>query len=66
VSPDAFTSRDTVTLEPGEKIDLLFKFMTLRDVSNRSTTVSTQDTVSLRKVKIILRQNMNLFKTVEV
>ena len=55
-----------MTLEPGQKIDLLFKFLTLRDVAARTNGISTNDTVALRKVKIVLRKNMDLFKTVEV
>ena len=66
VSTDAFTSTDTVTLEPGEKIDLLFKFMTLRDIASRANGISTNDTVAFRKVKIIFRKNMDLFKTTEI
>jgi len=65
VGPDAFTSTDTVTLEAGQKIDLLFKFTTLRDVTSKPNGVSTSDIVCLRKVKLIFKRNMDLFKTVE-
>lgn len=65
VSYEAFTSTDTVTLEPGQKIDLLFKFLTLRDVTSKANGISSPDTACLRKVKIIFKRNMDLFKTVE-
>lgn len=65
VGPDAFTSTDTVTLEPGQKVDLLFKFLTVRDVTSKPNGISTTDIVCLRKVKMIIKRNMDLFKTVE-
>ena len=66
---EAFTSTDTVFLEAGQKVDLLFKFLTTRDVASVNG-ISTHDTVALRKVKIVLRRSergaLNLYKTVEV
>jgi len=65
VGDDAFTSTDTVTLERGQKIDILFKFLTLRDVTDKENGISTRDIVYLRKVKIVIKRNRDLFKTVE-
>jgi len=41
-----------VLLPPGEKIELLFKFLTFRDVSYSVDAQSTADTIKERNIKI--------------
>lgn len=49
---DCITNSDTVMLDPNQKIELLFKFHTHRDVDLSSQAVSTAEYIKPRLVKI--------------
>ena len=46
--------RDLVILPPGEKIELLFKFLTFRDVSYDVNVDSTAELIKERNVSIVM------------
>jgi hypothetical protein len=48
LSYDMITSIDTVLLNPGQKIDLLFKFQTFREVSHNVNVVASPDVIKQR------------------
>ena len=57
---------DTVILKPGEDVELLFKFLTFRDVSHGPIGVSGSEIVCARKCIIVFMRKTEIYKTLDV
>ena len=57
---DMIQENGNVLLGPGEKIDILIKFMTFRDVSHNINTPASPDCVKQRNVKINIMLNKSV------
>ena len=57
---------DTVMLRPGEDVELLFKFLTFRDVSHGPVSVSGPEIVCARKCTIVFLRKSDIYKTLDV
>lgn len=56
-----------IYLKPNDEVELLFKFMTTRDVSNDSHVKSSADIIKPRKIQIIILQtNKQPYNTIEL
>ena len=54
---DAITRRGDILLKPGQKIDLLFKFLTTREVSLSPSAQASAQIIRPRKVRIFVLMN---------
>lgn len=59
---DFIVDKDTVLLPPGAKIDILFKFLTTREVSHSHLVKASADVVKQRNIKISFMSNMSIVK----
>jgi hypothetical protein len=65
-SYDMIPEKNKVMLNPNEKIDILFKFLTFRDVSHSVNTQASPDIVKQRNVKINILLNKSIYNGYEI
>lgn len=54
---DSITKKGDILLKPGQSIDLLFKFLTTREVSLSSTVSASKMVIRPRRIKIVVLNN---------
>lgn len=65
-SYDMITEKNKIMLGPGEKIDVLFKFLTFRDVSYNENVAASPDIVKERNVKINILLNKSIYNGYDI
>ena len=63
---DMIQENGNVLLGPGDKIDVLIKFLTFRDVSHNVNTQSSVDVVKQRNVKINVMLNRSVINNYDI
>ena len=54
---DSITRKGDILLKPGQSIDLLFKFLTTREVSLSPSVSASKTVIRPRKIKIVVLNN---------